>query len=472
MPESARTILLSGYFGPKSRDPKLGYFARLDRALQALGFRLYMLNMSGNRLPAGLRGESFPFLVEKSHWLPLDRFIPVAQVDAGIAQAASIDAGCWNRSHARETVRLLLFREHLRKVFARERPCLHIAWHQFYSFHYSLPSMLAEAGVPLLFTEFGPLPGTIIFDQEGQMAESAIARRSGEFASAPVSASELKGAGEFLDRVRSEKRTRKPQRDSGMVREALREKSAGARKIIFYAGQYDHRTGMLPRSLPNAKLHSPFFSDTLDALSFLSRLAKRNDWLILFKPHPLAGHSAESLARIEEPEYVVNVPGASVFECFEHTQVVSTIVSQVSYMSLIHGRACVMLGRNQLTGKGCAYEPRTMDEIEPELQKALERGINAEQDACWKKHVAQLLKSSVFAFDEDLTASLLRGTPETADYLAVTCATGMLAPASRSKGLSRHFDLDPASAGVLKRLYGSMRFIDLLLAPSREHRRH
>ena len=60
MPDAARTILLSGYFGPFPGDPKLDYFARLDVALRASGHRLFVLNMNGNRLPAGLRGESFP----------------------------------------------------------------------------------------------------------------------------------------------------------------------------------------------------------------------------------------------------------------------------------------------------------------------------------------------------------------------------------------------------------------------------
>jgi len=422
MPDAARTILLSGYFGPEARDPKLDYFVRLDAALRETGHRLYVLNMNGNRLPAGLRGESFPFLVEKSHRLPLDRFIPPAAIDPAIAQAASIDAACWHRSPARESVRLLLFREHLRRVLDRERPCLHIAWHQFFSFHFALPSMLAEFGVPLLFAEFGPLPGTIIFDREGQMAESAIARRSDEFASTPVSEAEIRDAENFLARVRAEKRTRKPQNDANTVRDALRERAAGGRKVIFYAGQYDCRTGMIPRTLPNARLHSPFFTETLDALSFLSRLAKRNDWLILFKPHPLADHAPGDLARIEAPDRVVSVPGASVFECFEHAQLVSTIVSQVSYMSLIHGRPCLMLGRNQLSGKGCAYEPQSTDDIEAHVNRAFANGVTAEQKAKWKIHVAQLLKTSVFAFDEDFNAPSLRGLPETAEFLAANGA--------------------------------------------------
>ncbi len=452
-----RTILVSGYFGPEGRDPKLNYFARLDRALQSRGLRLFLLNLNGTSVPAGLRGESMPFLVEKAHWLPLDRFIPRAEVDPAIVQSASLDAGCWERPLAREIPRLLLFREHLRRVLARERPCLHIAWHQFHSFHHSLPAMLGELGVPLLFAEFGPLPGTIIFDAEGQMAESSIVRNSEEFIRSPVSAEELKAAEEFLSRVRSEKRTRKPQSETGTVRNALRERNARARPVIFYAGQYDYRTGMVPRSLPHATLHSPFFSGTLDALSFLSRLARRNNWLILFKPHPLARHSEASMAQIAEPDSVVSVPGASIFECIECSQAVTTIVSQTSYMALVHGRPCVMLGRNHLTGKECAYEPESIDEIEGAFQTALVEGLTADQEAHWKRHVAQLLKRSVFAFDKDLDLSSLRGDAAAADFLAATCAAGDSASAAERKG----------PPGTLERVYTWMKFVDPVFTPLR-----
>jgi hypothetical protein len=415
-----RTILVIGYFGADESDSKLEYFRRLNRALAAHNRELILLNLNRHRIKTEVRSESLPLLIEKSHKLPLNRLLPLRGIAPEAVHAASIDAACWRRSPEREQIRVLLFREYLRTLILRERPGLVIAWHQFFGLNYTLPAMLKELGVPFLFAEFGPLPGTVIYDEGGQMAESPIARESAAFAALPVSDADLQNAARFVAQVRQERRTRKPQQASGAVREALRERHSRASRVVFYAGQYDCRTGMLPRTLPNATLHSPFFAGTLDALSFLSRLAKANGWLILFKPHPLARN--EGGLPIDEPNHVISVPGASIYDCFDHAETSVTIVSQVSYMSLIYGRPCVMLGRNYLTGKGCTYDPSSREAIVSEIQASLERGVTGSQKSMWIKHVAQLLKHAVFAFDGDLQAEGLRTDDQCAAYLAGLCA--------------------------------------------------
>jgi hypothetical protein len=324
---------------------------------------------------------------------------------------------------------LLFFQEHFRRVVNRIQPRLCIAWHQFFSFHYALPGLLAELGIPLLYAEFGPLPGTIIFDRGGQMAESEIATRSEEFLRTPVTDAELDAAAKFIARVRAEQRTRKPQPAPGAVREALRARGMGeGTPVIFYAGQYDCRTGMRPRMLPNAKLHSPWFKSTLDSIEYLSALAKKNGWIVLFKPHPLAAISQTQLAQLPAADRLVCVPHASIFECMDVAKVVTTIVSQVSYMALIHRKPCVMLGRNQISGKGCAYEPDSKEAIEESFRTALSHGQTASQESAFCRHVAQLLKTAVFAFDDNFSAPTLRGLDAAASELmkasANLCANG------------------------------------------------
>jgi len=178
---------------------------------------------------------------------------------------------------------------------------------------------------------------------------------------------------------------------------------------------------MTPRSLPNSKLHSPYFSDTHEALSFLSKIAKDRNWLILFKPHPLAEFPADLASRIGAPEFVQAVPGASIFECLEVAQVTTTIVSQVSYMSLIQDKPCVMMGRNYLSGKECTYEPQSQDEIAPAIDRAFAEGFTARQRENWSRHVAQLLRYSVFGFDKDFSAPGLRPNSSAAEYLVSQC---------------------------------------------------
>ena len=54
------------------------------------------------------------------------------------------------------------------------------------------------------------------------------------------------------------------------------------------------------------------------------------------------------------PDRVDFVTGANIFDCMEQADVTTTIVSQVSYLALIHDRTSLLLGRKQLSGKGCA----------------------------------------------------------------------------------------------------------------------
>jgi len=158
------------------------------------------------------------------------------------------------------------------------------------------------------------------------------------------------------------------------------------------------------------------------------------------------------LREIEAPEHVVTVPGANLFECLEQAAVTTTIVSQVSYMSLIFGRPCVMLGRSYLAGKGCVGEPQRREEIEETMAAAMTTGITEEQRIRWRQHVAQLLKYSVFAFDEGFSADGLRGLDETADCLESMCISGI--DVSKSDQLLRDVGGDARAAGALRRFYG------------------
>lgn len=447
----AKVILVTGYFGADTRESKLDYFARLDGQLRKRDVGLYLFNLNGNRIPAPLRGECVPLFVEKSHWLPLDWIVRTATATPEILDGASIDAACWKRSPERERIRVLLFREHVRTILRREKPVLCLAWHQFFGLHYGIDTVLRDFGIPWRYAEFGPLPGTILFDEAGQGAESPIVTRSEEFTRQPVSEFDIQRASAFLERVRAEKRTRKPQAGAGLVTAAVRGAADRGQKVVFYAGQYDCRTGMVPRTLPRSATHSPFFLDTVDALSFLSGLARRNNWLILFKPHPLAQHSDTALREIEAPDHVVTMPDANLFECLEQAAATATIVSQVSYMSLIYGRPCVMLGRSYLAGKGCVGEPHDREQIEGLIAASLTDGVTAEQQTLWVQHVAQLLKYSLFAFDEGFSADGLRGLDETAGYLESVCAVAGTAPVDDF--LLRDVCGDVRVAAALRRLY-------------------
>ncbi len=452
----SNSILVSAYFDDRRQDAKLAYFEALDRAVRKAGLKIHLLNLNSRRIETSCEGEPLPFLISKAHWLPISGVVGPLDANPAVRHAASIDALCWGRSLRAESFRVVLFREHLRRLIARVRPSLYIAWHEFFSFHYSLPAMLREEfpGLPFLFTEFGPLPGTITFDEDGQMGESDVAQRPGDFAALPVNADDLRRAAEFIERVRVEKRSRKPQTASADPFGPLETRLAGAKGVVFYAGQYDFRTGMVPRSLPQSGVHSPWFADTFDALAHLNDVALRNGWVVLFKPHPLDTGFRERMAPLGELEAVALVSGVSIFECFERADAVVTIVSQVNYMALIHGKPCVTLGRTYLWDKGCDYQPKGRADVEPSIRAAIEDGITETQRAALQRHVAQLMRYRVFQFDEDFTIDGLRNLDATAKFLIKRCAASAEPGADHPTSSTRDLGSGAARNALFRATYG------------------
>lgn len=246
------------------------------------------------------------------------------------------------------------------------------------------------------------------------MAQSWVALESSRFRSLPIDDAQSTTAAAYLERVRADHRTRKDQKSEIDVRRIVEDRRGNARAVVFYAGQNDDASGMRPAWLADSKIHSPFFASTGDALDRLSILAKKNNWLILFKPHPMCESDAGS---IREEDHVATVAGANVFECIDASDATVTVLSQVGYLSLIHSKPCVLLGRMQLSGKGCLYEISGAEDTEAAVCEAIKHGFSADQKEMWRLHVAQLLKHYLFGFDADIVELLGRDENLAADLL-------------------------------------------------------
>ena len=411
-----RTILVSSYLSAHEGKVKLRYFERLDAALRDQGYRLFLLNTQSKRIETHCDAASLPLFIEHGHHLRLERFVSPDILSSAVLQAASIDSEERQRNMAGDAVRVLFYRAYLRSLVRATKPVLCVFWHQFNSLHYSMPNFCEQLRVPSLYMEYGLLPGTISFDQEGQMAESWIARRNEEFLALPVGEADLDQATALLERLRADRCVRKPSAAAPPLDGVLRRLRASGRTIIFYAGQNDHKSGMVPRTLPNANLHSPFFESTVDALQELGKFAEERNAHVLFKPHPLVQVNPSDID-LPNPDRIDFVPGADIFECMDAAKVVVTILSQVSYMALIYDRPCVLLGRNQLSGKGCVYELGAREGLGEAVTDAMNFGLMEEQRAAWLHHAAQLCRHALFAFDEATEKDVGRGPEEAAAFL-------------------------------------------------------
>jgi len=411
------TVLVAGHFSGTGALRKLRYIERLHDALYQVGYRLLIVNMSTSAADTQYEYISCPIDIAISYRLHGHDFLQRDDLPPDLYRAAVIDAEMNQRPFAASAFRMVLYTSWIREIIQKNKVSFCLIWHEFNGPHCALTALCQTLDIPFLYMEYGLLPGTVAFDAEGQMGESRITLRHKEFSGLSVSSFDMDRAHRLLGLARDTRRTHKPQDSTLEVIALAGELRKKAQAIIFYAGQNDWASGMLPKPFKAARLHSPIYEDTLDALSHLSEIAEANNWHILFKPHPMV----EARHRDFEapfPDRITLVSGANIFECIESADACATILSQAAYLFLIHNRPCVMLGRHQIHRKGCAYEPETREEVCAAFQQAVSNRITETQRHCFERHVAQLSRYYLYAMDADVEAVMGKGPERAARSLA------------------------------------------------------
>ena len=246
---------------------------------------------------------------------------------------------------------------YLNDVLDTLKPSVVIMWNKFHAFNSILDHVCKQKEVRTLYMEFGPLPGTYTLEPIGQMGESAIARFHSEFMKLEVDSTDLSNAESTLTYLKRTGLSRRKQPKTDL--NDLIKKIDNGRPTILYAGQNDYESGLIPYTSDSCKYHSPNFKSSGDALNFLANIAKKNDWNLIYKPHPVITKYSEDSSY---PENVI-VMDADINQLIDICDVTTTILSQVSYVSLIRDKPVVMLGFTQLRGNGSTYEAFELEKI-------------------------------------------------------------------------------------------------------------
>lgn len=280
--------------------------------------------------------------------------------------------------------------DYLRRLFEQLAPCRILLWNQFHAFHHIAGEACRQLALPLAYLEYGVLPGTLCLDLAGQMGESEIARNPQGFAALPISPQNLTQAKRVCDFLYESRlnRNQQPPLQSQRI--------PTGRPVILYAGQNDFESGMIPYTQRSRDFHSPLFGSSHEALLYLSQLAQKENWTLLFKEHPLLTHFAHKKRPI--PRNVVVVDAQDINALVDMSDVVITILSQVGYVSLIRGKATVMLGYTQLKQSDCSYEAFSLEQVEEQLRQAVVHGRTPQQREAFFEHAARLL--TYYLFDD------------------------------------------------------------------------
>ena len=415
MKTDSNTLVLVGYVAGDQNRHKRVYLDSLDASLHDRGYRLMLIDQGGHAVEGNTLTRQFDPSSPGSRTLKQELYEAISS-NPEVRNAVALESGFLNIREEEAAERLFSSAAAIIALLEDERPCLVLIWHQFNGTSMLLTRFCRSRRIPFLYVHLGPVPGVIVFEPDGQMAESWIVRENRRFMRLPLSQDDLNRSAAYLEWVREHFLDRKRQPEPGTLEHALGGRADTDRPVIFYAGQNDYRTGMTPRCLPKATWHSPFYGNTQEALQHLARIAAKEKWTVLFKPHPNLKYSG-LVPSLPDAETVVAAPGANLFECILHSDVTVTILSTSAYQALIHQRPVVLLGRMPLTGKRCTYEVPAKFLAAHTIRKSLRKGFTSRQELLWQRHLAQVLKYYVFAFDEGMEAIIGRDVREASGYL-------------------------------------------------------
>ncbi|WP_252229313.1 hypothetical protein [Clostridium sp. ZBS15] len=280
-----------------------------------------------------------------------------------------------------------------------------IIWNQFSAMHEVMANICRERKIQTVFMEFGVLPGTFSIDTNGQMGESLISIEYNDFLNKPVSEEEIFNAKNIIKFIKESKLNRNIQPVNNQINE-IKDKLQSSRPTILLFGQSDYESGLCPYTQHTKEFHSPIATSSDDSMRIIAKLAEKNNYNIIYKPHPAMRYLN---LKSDVPSNVIVVDDVNIHDLIDLANVVVTVLSQSSYETLIRGVPVVMLGYNQLRGKGCTYEAFDYKEIESVLKNAVENGFTEKQKIAFNKHIAQLLK--YYLFDDTIKRDVKFGQP-------------------------------------------------------------
>lgn len=286
-------------------------------------------------------------------------------------------------------------KKYLKEVLDILKPTKVILWNEFYAVHHILKNLCMEMNIDVEYMEFGSLPGTISIEKIGQMGESYPGKFHSEFKQLPISNQEIQMAEKVITFLKSSKLNRNIQPLNNNISK-IKEKLDSEKPVILYAGVNDFESGLVPYNENARKNHSPFLKSSKEGLQLLMQIASKNDWNIIYKPHPIIESQIGDYVDNSNEKDIIIAKQTDINDLIDVADVVVTILSQVSYTALIRGKATVLLGYTQLRGQGACYEAFRREEVEKVIKDALSNGITNDQYKNFIEHVARMNKYNLF----------------------------------------------------------------------------
>lgn len=237
---------------------------------------------------------------------------------------------------------------HYLKLIKQNNPSLLLIWNGNDPRQYIISKLGENFGIERLFIERGPLPSVIFYDNKGVLNNSSLSLiDNNKFINGFESYDHSKNYLEWYNSS-SEALWKQPKL---IGKNNLRDKFGikNNQKITVFIGQVDNDI--------QSKLFSPYFSSNIAAFDWFLKNARRDDYFVIGKHHPMSMVSLEKYRDvIGEMENVVWTDEIPLKECLSFADNIVAVNSSVIFEALIYEKPVFTLGDSILSGKEILYE--------------------------------------------------------------------------------------------------------------------
>lgn len=287
-----------------------------------------------------------------------------------------------SRNNINESLKILYY---YKTIIELIKPSKIIIWGNWGKESYILGYLAECCGIPHGYMEYGWIPGTYQVDPRGIAGQSEYAVNPHLFDNIEIKS--------VYDIEQVKQYIREHKLDSGIFDETKEDremllKIRPEKKSVFFVGLGERGLQINPKSDYWKKYVSNVVESTEEVLTLLVKLSRKNNWNLIFKPHP--GDPVPKPKCGLEDVIIVREMEIDWLICL--ADVVVSIASAVDYKVLIYGKPLVQLGITGLLGKGCTYTVSKKEMLEEQIILALKNGMTKEQTQNYNRLLQILLQ--------------------------------------------------------------------------------
>ncbi len=267
-----------------------------------------------------------------------------------------------------------------------------------------------EQGIPGIFWEYGWIPGTLQFENNGSAGRSLLAK-DGEYYN------KLRNiySNETIDKIKEYIKEKQIDTTEFLESESdLNElkKLKEDKKTIFLIGAglgflIDSKSAFFKKNI------SEIYETEEQILLDLIKLSVKYDLNIIYKPHPGIVNSNT----YKRDESIVWIDSMSVDELISKADVVITVYSAVDFKVLLYEKPLIQLGHSILDKAECSYIVNNKGDIENKILEALKNGITQEQINNFNILIGKLLTN--ISWWDGIEREITYGRPITDDIFDI-----------------------------------------------------